>query len=704
MPAPDNQPRKLHPKLRMIANGDEVVNERRAELSSIVVCDRPTLSLALGADVAAQSLKEIGRIAPTKKLKTLAADAFTNVFVDLHRDRGAAAKASTAFQYLVSIANRHGLPRPLQKGAIITATIPISALPAIAALPDVAFVSPAEPIKFPRPASARANETPTGTRLKPTPRAWGDPRQHKYGEGVLIGIIDVQGFDFAHPDFADKRNGGTRWERIWDQGGDFRKPPKKFRYGSEFKKQALDEAIAKAASSGIPPQIAEKQSQMEPGSHGTHVASIAAGNAGVCREAWLAGVLIDLPKEDGDRRKSFYDSSRIVHAIEYLLDLAEELGNGKPVPVSINISLGTNGDAHDASSALCRWTDQVLATRGRSIAVAAGNAGQEAATAPDDFGWVMGRIHTSGKIPARGLDVDIDLVVAGNGITDLSENELEIWYSAQDRFAVSILPPGETKWIGPIGNREFIENLQLKDGAFISAYNELYHPANGCNYLSVYLSPNFGRDQVVGITAGTWRVRLHGIEIRDGSYHGWIERDDPVKLGPLGARDAWRFPSFFSERSNIDTSSVSSLACGHRVISVANLDATASKINITSSEGPTRDGRFKPDIAAAGTAIVAANALSSAADRWIDMTGTSMASPLVAGVAGLMLKVRPTLTAAQICGILQRTARPLPGASYAWAKDAGFGTIDPAACLVEAQATADRLDRTAEFTSPEAPR
>jgi hypothetical protein len=41
-------------------------------------------------------------------------------------------------------------------------------------------------------------------------------RQHNYGQDVLVGIIDVNGFDFAHPDFLDA-DGHTRFEAIWDQ-------------------------------------------------------------------------------------------------------------------------------------------------------------------------------------------------------------------------------------------------------------------------------------------------------------------------------------------------------------------------------------------------------------------------------------------------------------------------------------------------------
>jgi hypothetical protein len=40
-----------------------------------------------------------------------------------------------------------------------------------------------------------------------------------------------------------------------------------------------------------------------------------------------------------------------------------------------------------------------------------------------------------------------------------------------------------------------------------------------------------------------------------------------------------------------------------------------------------------------------------------------------------MLAAEPTLTAAQILGIIKATARPLPGATYQWVNDLGFGVI-----------------------------
>ena len=76
------------------------------------------------------------------------------------------------------------------------------------------------------------------------------------------------------------------------------------------------------------------------------------------------------------------------------------------------------------------------------------------------------------------------------------------------------------------------------------------------------------------------------------------------------------------------------------------------------------------------------------------MTGTSMAAPYVTGVAALMLATEPDLTAAQTLGIIRRSARPLPGASYEWRNDAGFGRIHPVECVREAHGVRMRKDLT----------
>ncbi len=735
--------RKIAPRLRMICDGDAVVNLLRSERCAALrarsrnVAERISQKIQqaqqpYGRQLVAEHPEAIARpmpaetaappAAPPEKaplpqlapplrpdsLERITDEIEVNVFLGLRED-----VALDDFPYRIN-----------RKGTLAFACVPLHRLDELAAHPAVSHIEMGEALKPPLPQitrrqtagdsgeagrigkTARRGEMPAGARegtadsveaiensLQPDPRAVETEAPHRGGEGVLVGLIDVEGFDFTHPDFQDPSGGGTRFERIWDQGAEgARSHPGQrpyFDYGSEFRKAQLDAAIGAAAQLAVPAWEIERQSQRVVSSHGTHVASIAAGNAGVCPRAKIAAVLISLPQADQDRRLSFSDSSRIAHAVEYLFALKDELGCKA---VSINISLGTNGHAHDGSSAVNRWIDTELAIPGRSVCIAAGNAGQEAPTGEDDLGFVMGRIHTSGRIAAAGLSKDIAFQVVGNTIEDISENELELWYSPQDRFAISVRPPGSasttshtstTSWIGPIEPGAFLENHQLADGTFISIYNETYHPSNGNNYIAMYLSPFFGADTVRGVRPGVWTVRLHGREVRDGRYHGWIERDDPAPVVQLGPLQLWSFPSFFTPQSNVDESSIGSLACGRFVIAVANLDERIDAINISSSQGPTRDGRHKPEVGAPGTDIVAASGFDDES-TWVGMTGTSMASPYVAGVIGLMLAVEPALTAVQIAGIIERTAQPLPGSDFTWKNDAGYGVINAVASVEEA--------------------
>jgi subtilisin family serine protease len=555
----------------------------------------------------------------------------------------------------------------------------------------VAYIELGQSLREPQPQVAR-----TGVAHPSTRRSVRTARgRHRDGEGVLVGIIDVGGFDFAHPDFLAE--GGTRWEAIWDQGGSTRPPPPSREkasgpsYGSEIKKRHMDAAIAAAPDRGIAATELEPQSTMVIRSHGTHVASIAAGNSGVARRAHLAGVLVSLPSTGDPAAWSFYDSTRIADAIDYLLrlaaDLGDELGHQKPLPLAINISLGTNGHAHDTSSAMARWIDNSLASRGRCVTVAAGNAGQVAADAHAPRSLLLGRIHAGGVLAATNLRHELGWIVGGDGISDFSENEMEIWYGPQDRFNVEVCPPGG-KWVGPVQLGRAIRHTFLK-GTVLSIHSEAYHPANGLNRISILLSPFYGHKkgatQEMGpITPGEWRVRLTGVVVRDGRFDAWIERDDPRRLPGRGG--SWNYPSIFSEGSYTSDRMIGSLACAERLLSVANVDLSRNAAHVTSSRGPTRDGRNKPDIAADGTEVVAASGFDTRS-QWIQMTGTSMASPYVCGVAALMLAVVPQLTSAQIQGIMRSTSSPLPGQTFGWRNDTGFGVIDAKACL----------ERTVEF-------
>jgi len=77
------------------------------------------------------------------------------------------------------------------------------------------------------------------------------------------------------------------------------------------------------------------------------------------------------------------------------------------------------------------------------------------------------------------------------------------------------------------------------------------------------------------------------------------------------------------------------------------------KIAFFSSRGPTRDGRLKPEVVAPGFYVLGPEAGSSG---YIPLPGTSMASPVVAGLVALILEENPNLDVNEVRGILSSQA------------------------------------------------
>lgn len=148
-------------------------------------------------------------------------------------------------------------------------------------------------------------------------------------------------------------------------------------------------------------------------------------------------------------------------------------------------------------------------------------------------------------------------------------------------------------------------------------------------------------------------------------------RDDPLSIA---AQEAWHSGMVVcaaAGNSGPAPSTIGTPAINPFIITVGashdqnTVDRADDEIAEFSSRGPTIDEFVKPDIYAPGTDIISLLAPGSTAEtqfaeqvvdeNYIQMSGTSMATPICAGVIALMLEASPDLSLNDIKSILQMT-------------------------------------------------
>lgn len=97
---------------------------------------------------------------------------------------------------------------------------------------------------------------------------------------------------------------------------------------------------------------------------------------------------------------------------------------------------------------------------------------------------------------------------------------------------------------------------------------------------------------------------------------------------------------FASGNSGPESNTVANPASAKNIVSVGNaINGESEDMAASSSNGPTDHGRLKPTVSAPGTAIISSDSdgdLSTLNSEYIQMTGTSMATPITAGATALI--------------------------------------------------------------------
>jgi subtilisin family serine protease len=491
------------------------------------------------------------------------------------------------------------------------------------------------------------------------------------GTGIVVGIID-SGTDFAHPDFKDAF-GNSRIKFLWDQvplaGSTV---PQPYNYGIEWTDTQIN---ANQCTHNDLPHFG----------HGTHVSGIATGNGlangthhGVASKADIVVVALDFNKT----------GPTIADAVQYIFSKATLLGK----PCVINASVGDYYGSHDGTDLEAKLIETMVQNvPGRVMVAAAGNAGNikhHVKTQPllndTSFTWIKKNNST----------LEYWCYADTNNIKNV---QISVGANRNNNFN-----------LGRIGFKNYNYGLtSIKSDTLRYNGNQI-----GIIKTSASINPYGVYELYIKILADTlnlkWRIESKGVGMHDAWNFDFISSGLPSSFSyPWITK--YVMPDF-------NSTIVSSFQCLNDVITVANYvninnyyDVTGTlqswaalnpgenvnNLAASSSWGPTRDNKQKPDIAATGAGVFSAIALGMQANlianapqviaqgsMHIQGGGTSAASPVVAGLAALYLQKNPTSTSIQVKNAITNcayfdsyTGTNLP--NYRW----GYGKLDGFAAM-----------------------
>ncbi|HEY1045503.1 MAG TPA: S8 family serine peptidase [Bacteroidia bacterium] len=517
------------------------------------------------------------------------------------------------------------------------------------------------------------------------------------GKGVIVGIVDV-GFQLNHPTFYSANNLQYRVTRYWEQNNFNGTPPNGYFYGTEY----TDTSIIKTLN------------DMD-GTHGTHVAGIAAGSGfgtpglqykGVAPESEIVLVTIKYSNDTlGGSALGDYivANPTIIDAYKYIFDYAQSVGK----PAVINLSWGMHTGPHDGTSLFDQATE-LLVGKGKILVGANGNEGDNP-------------MHWYHKFNSD--TVGTIMIENSRQFRQTESVYSDFWGSKNSSFSIKI------KIIDTLLN-QVVETPYIHSKSDTSyTFN---YSADTSNFKMVFkCQKSNSENQKPNITVSVESSKqikyaiLAYLTSDSSEVHGWNS----------GASRAWTSGSFRNKIDRWDLSQIlipgnSDYTAGENggtskaVISVGALAARSSYLNIKgkwvndsayvipplaapfSSKGPTVDGRIKPDISAPGydvpSSINNKQLASWMLDRcllttvfqndtqyWVAFNGTSMAAPHVTGIVALMLQVDPDLDAATVADYLKSTADADQSTGQVPNNKYGYGRVNAYSAVIRTLMNSD---------------
>nr|BFF18813.1 hypothetical protein GCM10025730_23340 [Promicromonospora thailandica] len=319
---------------------------------------------------------------------------------------------------------------------------------------------------------------------------------------------------------------------------------------------------------------------------------------------------------------------------------------------------------------------------------------------------------TSGAETARGADGTpafahgIEKVwLDGPVTTDLAESTAqigapEVWSGGNtgEGVDVAVLDTGIDPTHPDLADQVAAAESFVEGESFIEDY-----AGHGTHVASTIVGTGAASDGVErGVAPG---ARLHVGKVLDSDGRGyeswiiagmeWAARDQDARVvsmslggAPAGTDDpmaaavdelsAETGALFVVASGNSGPRSVGTPAMATSALAVGAVDASDALAEF-SSTGPALDGGMKPEVSAPGVDILAARSqLTRGSGLYTTMSGTSMATPHVAGTAALVAAAHPDWTAEQIKEAIVSTAVATPDHT---AFETGSGRVDAVAAV-----------------------
>lgn len=523
------------------------------------------------------------------------------------------------------------------------------------------------------------------------------------GTGVIVGLVD-HGLDPNNVNFMDQATGKSRVKRVWKLDTD------------DNNKASVLEYATESAISNFTTDAPEA-------THGTHVTGIMAGSYnGMGRVAVEKETATAITSEVVDGKVPFYGvapgadivmaggslaEAAVMLGVQKIVDYAAEAGK----PAVVNLSLGTTMGPHDGTDAFSKY----MAGLGMKsiICISAGNEGQADVSLQHKFASTSDQLKTflagySGEIgvadawgdDSTPFDVTFVLYDKNTG-RNVYSKKLE-GKAAGNVVIIGTDNHTETGW----QHNAYFD--QAFEDSFIQLYSEVSPDNNRFNIYIYYDLTN--KSTNTNLVPGLIYSGKTGTNINVWDYCG----GDGAGFASNGVA-GW-------SKGNA-SQSINGMACGANIIVVGSYisriiwpvlgggfyrftDLKVGTVSAFTSYGSTFQGRKLPEFCAPGqgvvssiskyyvdggnenTAEMSASAQSSVNGKerenyWMQMTGTSMASPYVAGTAALLLQAKPDLKVSDIKSLLTRTADAETGNNAIEAAQWGAGRVNAFKAMTE---------------------